>query len=223
MTRRAAVAMALLFGVAVWSSPAHPQEVSVHDGNIVVVDAVGKERQLTSLGHDGDPDLSPDKQWVVFARGVSGPKISGPMGSDVDPNEIWIIGTDGQHARRLVRSQGCEPRGGCPLSGLSRPQFADDGKGIFFEAKCAVVTSCIYHLDLRTAVPKDIGGGTFLHVIHDGPQRGNLLVIKHKYFMCGGSYDWWWVVKPDGAEVGALGQVNECSENEARLVLSFCL
>jgi hypothetical protein len=223
MANRSTVVTTVLFSAVVWAVPAYPQAVSVHDGNVVLVDAAGKQRQLTSVGRDGEPDLSPDKQWVVFVRRVSGPKISGPMGDDVDPNEIWIIGADGQQARRLVRSEGCEPHGGCPLSGLTRPQFADDGNGIFFEAKCAVVTSCIYHLDLRTKVRKDIGGGSFLHVIHDGSLRGNLLVIKHKYFMCGGSYDWWWVVKPDGSEVGALGQVNEGSEDEARSALSFCV
>ena len=223
MTYEAAVVMTLLFGSAVWPVSAHSQAVSVHDGNVVLVDAAGKQRQLTSTGRDGEPDLSPDKQWVAFVRRVPGPKISGPMGDDVDPNEIWIIGADGQQGRPLVRSEGCEPQGGCPLSGLTRPQFADDGNGIFFEAKCAVVTSCIWHLDLRTAVRRGIGGGSFLHVIHDGRLRGNLLVIKHKYFLCGGSYDWWWVVKPDGSEVGALGQVNEGTDDEVRSVLGFCL
>jgi hypothetical protein len=223
MRHRAAIALTSLMIAAIGSAPAQPQQVSVHDGNIVLVDAAGKQRQLTSLGRDGEPDLSPDKQWIVFVRSVSGPKISGPTG-DVDPNEIWIIRVDGQQARQLVRSEGCEPPpGGCPLSGLRRPQFADDGNGIFFETGCAVVTDCIYHLDLRSAVRKEIGGGSFLHVIRDGPQRGNLLVIKHKYFMCGGSYDWWWVIKPDGLEVGALGEVKEGSEDEARSVLSFCI
>ena len=217
---RVPVVVTLLLSAVVGAISAQAEEVADRNGNIVLIKPGGHERQLTSIGRDGEPDLSPDGQWVVFVRGVSGPQISGPLG-DVDPNEIWIVGTDGQHARRLVRSEGCKPRG-CTLSGLSRPQFALDGKGIFFETQCAVVSHCIHYLELRTELRKEIGGGTFLHVIRDGPQRGNLLVIKHKYFLCGGSYDWWWVVKPDGSEVGALGQVNEGSEDEARSALNSC-
>lgn len=211
----------LLFSAA-WPMAVHSRQVSVQGGDIVLVDAVGTSRRLTSVGRDGEPDLSLDQQWVVFVRGVAGPRISGPMGDDVEPNEIWIIGVDGQGARRLVRSEGCEERGGCPLSGLTRPQFAADGNGIFFEAKCVVVTGCMYHFDLRSGVRTDIGAGSFLHVIREGPLRGNLLVVRHKYFLCGGSYDWWWVVKPDGSEVGAVGEAKEGSENEARAMLSAC-
>jgi len=216
------IVTAVLLGAGIRSIPAQSQEVAVRDGNILLSDPGGGQRQLTSFGRDGEPRLSPDKKWVVFVRRGSGSQISDPMGNAVDPNEIRVMGADGQHARTLVRSEGCN-RGEECLPNLTRPQFAEDGNGIFFEAKCAVVTSCIYRLDLRTGVRKELGGGSFLHVIHDGTQHGNLLVIKHKYFMCGGSYDWWWVLKPNGAEVGAIGPAGgEPSEDTMRSVIRDC-
>jgi hypothetical protein len=38
-----------------------------------------------------------------------------------------------------------------------------------------------------------------------GKFRGCLIVLKHKYFPEGGSYDWFWLLKPDGEEIAPLG------------------
>ena len=41
----------------------------------------------------------------------------------------------------------------------------------------------------------------------DGGYDGYLIVKKHKYFFEGGSYDWYWLLTPDGEEVGPLKNV----------------
>ena len=32
---------------------------------------------------------------------------------------------------------------------------------------------------------------------------------QHRYFIGGGSYDWYWLLKPDGKEVGPVGEDTE--------------
>jgi hypothetical protein len=35
------------------------------------------------------------------------------------------------------------------------------------------------------------------------------MVQQHHYFVGGGSYDWYWLITPDGREVGPLGEALE--------------
>jgi hypothetical protein len=32
------------------------------------------------------------------------------------------------------------------------------------------------------------------------------VVSQHRYFLAGGSYDWYWLVTPEGREVQAVGE-----------------
>jgi len=48
--------------------------------------------------------------------------------------------------------------------------------------------------------------GNDLEVIHSGEYRDHLLVSQHRYFVGGGSYDWYWLFRPDGEEVGPVGE-----------------
>ena len=50
-----------------------------------------------------------------------------------------------------------------------------------------------------------VSDGSMFKVIRDGRYRGNLVMLKHKYFLCGGSWDWLYVVTPNGVEVGPIG------------------
>ena len=47
--------------------------------------------------------------------------------------------------------------------------------------------------------------GLDLEVVGAGEYRDCLLVRQHRYFIGGGSYDWFWLLRPDGKEVGPVG------------------
>jgi len=182
------------------------QTVSARDGNLVFTDAAGRSTQLTSLGADEQPSLSQDAKWIVFVRRVSGGKLWSP-GGDVEPNEIWIIGTNGEDAHRLVRSRECAVGSrGCDLVGLGRPQFSVDGKTVFFDGECAMTSQCVSRVDLSTGKRRRVTDGSHFSVITKGRYRGDLVLSQHRYFLTLGSYDWWWVVTGDGKEVGPVGE-----------------
>ncbi|PYO88565.1 MAG: hypothetical protein DMD66_07250 [Gemmatimonadetes bacterium] len=42
-----------------------------------------------------------------------------------------------------------------------------------------------------------------------GSYAGALLVEQHRYFVGGGSYDWVYLIGPDGKEIGTLGDQSE--------------
>jgi hypothetical protein len=45
-----------------------------------------------------------------------------------------------------------------------------------------------------------------LEVITSGEYQGYLALQQHRYFIGGGSYDWYWLFTPDGKEIGPLGE-----------------
>ena len=42
--------------------------------------------------------------------------------------------------------------------------------------------------------------------LHSGEYRDFLIVQQHRYFLGGGSFDWYWLFRPDGKEVGPIGE-----------------
>jgi hypothetical protein len=45
-----------------------------------------------------------------------------------------------------------------------------------------------------------------LRVVPFGEYRDHLLVQQHRYFLGGGSYDWFFLFTPGGKEVGVVGE-----------------
>jgi hypothetical protein len=46
-------------------------------------------------------------------------------------------------------------------------------------------------------------------VVRSGEYRDCLLVARHRYFIGGGTYNWFWLLRPDGKEVGRWGEDTE--------------
>lgn len=205
--RRASIAKMkqLLLGLvcAGLATTAFAQKVSVKKGNIQFTDKAGKTIALTSGGKDGEPHLSPDGKLVAFTRKSDKKVATGAV--DDSTSEIWIVGTDGNNLRRIV-----EPRAGdkveYALALMTRPQFSSDGKKLFFETSAWTTSDAIHVIDLETMQEQFVCDGNALEVIRDGEYKDHLLVQKHKYFIGGGSYDWIWLVGPDGKEVGPVGE-----------------
>jgi hypothetical protein len=70
-------------------------------------------------------------------------------------------------------------------------------------------------LMLLVAIPASASGpgkeqfvapGNSLEVISRGEHKGRLIAEQHKYFLGGGTYDWFWVLEPDGREAGPIGE-----------------
>lgn len=178
------------------------QTVSVIEGNVFISAGTGGTKQLTSSGGDSDPALAPDGKTVAFVRALSERKVS--TGSGDDNSEIWLMHSDGSHAERIVVPRAAEKMQEV-LGLLAAPQFSADGRRLFFETTAWATSGAVHVLDLATRKDRFVCSGNSLEVVRTGEYRDCLLVQQHRYFVGGGSYDWFWLLRPDGKEVGPVG------------------
>ena len=179
------------------------QIVSVKDGNVFITDAAGQLRQLTDSGRDSDPALAPNGQTIAFVRALPERKVS--TGSGDDNSEIWCIRTDGSHAERMVAPRAA-PKMQDVLGQLAAPQFSADGRRLFFETTAWATSGAVHVLDLATRKEHFVCAGNNLEIVRTGEYRDCLLIQQHRYFIGGGSYDWFWLFRADGKEVGPVGE-----------------
>jgi hypothetical protein len=199
-----------LISLAALAVPAFAQTVSVKDGNIQFTDKAGKTIALTSSGRDSDPLLAPDGKWVVFVRKVDGKKI--PTGSDeMEPTELWQVQTDGKEPALLLRCRESQ-KPESVIAAFETLQFSTNGKLVYFVTPAWATSGAVHVVDTTNRKERYLFAGNNLKVVPSGEYRDCLLVQQHRYFVGGGSYDWFWLLRPDGKEVGPVGEDTETFE-----------
>ncbi len=186
---------------------AFSQSISVKDGNIQFIDRAGQTTALTSGGRDSGPVLAPDGKWVAFVRKVDGKKIA--TGSDeVDSTELWQIRTDGKEPSLLVKCRAAE-KPESVIAGFENLQFSTNGKLLYFVTSAWATSGAVHVVDTTNRKERYLFPGSDLKIVTSGEYKDCLLVQQHKYFVGGGSYDWFWLLRPDGKEVGPVGEDTE--------------
>jgi WD40-like Beta Propeller Repeat len=205
------MAVASLAVATVLPAVAGTAGVSVKDGNVYFNDDAGHTRQLTSSGRDAKAVLAPDGRWVVFVREIPGKKIE-TASEETAPTELWQIRTDGKEATRLLRCRASR-NSESVIAGFDRLQFSSDGKLIYFLTPAWATSGAVHVVDSTNGREHFVCPGNDLKVVQAGEYRDCLLVRQHRYFIGGGSYDWYWLLRPDGAEVGPVGENLEMFES----------
>ena len=196
------IALALL-SVAL-ALPAFSQTVSVKDGNIQFTDKSGKTTALTSSGRDSSPLLAPDGKWVAFVRKVEGKEIA--TGSDeMQPTELWQVRVDGKEPSMLVRCRESQTMESL-IGGFESLQFSTNGKLLFFVTPAWATSGAVHVVDTTNRKEQYLFPGNDLKVVKSGEYKDCLLVQQHRYYVGGGSYDWYWLMRTDGKEVGPVGE-----------------
>ena len=200
----------------------YAQSVFEKAGNIFLRRADGQTEQLTSSGKDFDPSLSRDGKLVVFIRSTPDRPIE-VFGLDAHANEIWIVDIEGKHPQLILGGGKLVPpafREGYPVAPIATPQFSLDGRDIYFVSAGGATDAPILKVNVATHQVTEIAWGHTVKVLREGASQGCLVVDKHKYFVEGGSYDWYWLLSPNGEEIGPIGdegqqveQFNEMSES----------
>ncbi len=174
-------------------------------GNVYYTDAAGKRTQLTKTGKDSDACLSPDKRQVVYVRRVAGKPI--PTGSgNILPTELRLMDVDGTHDTLLVRNaEGEKPED--ILADFASPTFSTDGRTIYFSSAAWATSGAIHAYDTTMKTVRFVLAGNNPQVVPAGDYKDDLLVQQHRYFLGGGSFDWYWLFdpKPNGEEIGPVG------------------
>ncbi|MEW5927881.1 MAG: hypothetical protein AB1941_10370 [Gemmatimonadota bacterium] len=199
------LALLLLPALLCIASAAPAQEVGVERGNVTYRASAGAPlRRVTTSGLDSQPVLSPDGRWIAWARATPRDSVEGPAGR-VGAGEVWIARTDGSGARMLVRGRpAAEPRE--LLAGLSEPRFSPDGRRVYFLSRAWATSGALHAVDVGSGRRRFVAPSSGYEVVLRGRWRGHLVAWQHRYFLAGGSYDWAWLLAPDGAEVGAVGE-----------------
>jgi WD40 repeat protein len=188
-------------------SSAFAQSVSVKDGNIQFADKSGQTTAITSGGRDSGPILAPDGKWIAFVRKVDGEKI-GTGSDEVDPSELWQVRTDGKEASLLVKCRAAE-KPEWIIAGFENLQFSTNGKLLYFVTPAWATSGAVHVVDTTNRKERYLFPGNDLKVAASGEYKDCLLVQQHRYFVGGGSYDWFWLLRPDGKEVGPVGEDTE--------------
>jgi hypothetical protein len=67
-------------------------------------------------------------------------------------------------------------------------------------------SGAVHVVDTTNRKERYLFPGSDLKAVTSGEYKDCLLVQQHKYFVGGGSYDWFWLLRPDGKEVGPVGE-----------------
>ena len=185
---------------------ANAQKVWIQNGNVCVSNG-GESKTLTTSGRDSEPVLSPDGKWIVFVRTIPGKKISTGLG-DADATELWQIGADGKEPIVLVRPKDSGKMENV-LAGFSKPQFSTNGRLVYFLSEAWATSGALHVVDSTNTKEHFVCLALEFEVVPSGEYRDCLLVAQHRYFIGGGSYNWFWLLRPDGKEVGPVGEDTE--------------
>ncbi len=203
----ALAALACLQGAAAQTPHANDARVAVSAGN-VFIEQSGERRQLTRLGRDFDAALSPDKRFVVFTRGDGKPPPEDPgeckTGAGAD--QLRRIDADGKNEHLLLTGRD----GGKPPQQLCRfeqKQFSSDGRRLFFVSPGWTTSGALHVYELDKKTVRFVAPANAVIVLNfcAGKHRDALVLNQHRYFIGGGSYDWYWLFDASGAkEIGPL-------------------
>jgi hypothetical protein len=204
-------AAALLFtsSATARAAPQHSDlRITVTAGNIFI-DKAGHRRQLTRLGRNYDPALSPDHRFVVYTRGDGKPPSDDPSEckSGAGADQLRRIDIDGKNDRLLITGHnGKEPPQ--QLCRFDEKQFTADGRKLFFISPGWATSGALHVYDFETKSVRFVAPANGVIVLNfcTGKHRDELVLNQHRYFLGGGSYDWYWLYDPNGRkELGPVG------------------
>lgn len=187
----------LALGLLWLSIQANAAQLIEKQGNVFIQPDTGQVQQLTRLGQDSQPALSPDGKRIVFVRKQA---RSNPLIAEDQPNELWVMDATGGNARVLLSPHEDEdPRKN--LTDFNHPLFSLDGAAVYFNCAAWVTSGAIHRTDFSTQQTNFITDGDSLAIVPAGKYQGYLIIYKHKYHKSGGANDAYWLVSPLGKEI----------------------
>ena len=142
---------------------------------------------------------SPTGDLLAFRRGTPDRLVESLGPGMHEATEIWTSKPDGSDQRLLVR--GVEGH-----SDLHNLQFSPDGQQLYYLSSGWVTTHALHAVDVHTGEGRYVCPGNSFEVLRDGTHGGHLIIVQHRYYPMGGSYDWPWLFTPDGKCLGPVVQ-----------------
>jgi hypothetical protein len=196
---------------------AHSQTVRVYsDAGNIFIERGGSKTKLTASEMDVDPVLSPSGAFVVFTRQGRGRRPDEPdqfCPTEPRNDELRRINVDGSDDRLLLKGRGGDPEH--QLCDFKSKQFSSDGRRLYFLTPAWATSDALHVYDLRLGEDHFVLPANDLLVLNfcRGKCKDHLVVLSHRYFLFGGSYDWYWLYDPTGKkELGPLGEFDSQEE-----------
>jgi len=194
---------ALVFSAFLLTAAATAAHAATADhGNIVV-----NGKAVTHSGQDSDPVASPDGKRIAFIRNTGKQLNCQANGAESDNVELWTVNADGTGARKLlsVKSDNDMKKTVC---GFQSMQFSSTGGLLYFETPAWATSGAVHVYDFGAGKEHFVVDGDDVQVLAKCAEpdfRDKLIVTQHKYFVFGGSYDWPWLISPQGKTLGLIG------------------
>lgn len=182
----------------------------VKSGNIYFIQDNNQTIRLTSAGLAHSPVLSPDKKSIAFIKVGTDP-MPEQCRNFADTNsiygkQIWIIEIEHKEERLLVKNNFACAK---PMEMIIAPHhltFSLDSQTLYFLTYAWTTSNALHAVNIADAKQRYLLPANSLAVATDEEYKGNLILNQHRYFIGGGSYDWYWLFTPEGKEIGPLGE-----------------
>src|SRR5664280_143574 len=202
------VAFAALLPCAAGAGSESPRVYS--DAGNIYLERDGTKTQLTKTEQDVEPAISPDNSFVVFTRqGRANSSNDDDQFCDTSPkaDELQKINIDGKNYEVLLR--GHKGDGGKQVCGFHVKQFSSDGHRLYFISPGWATSGALHVYDMRKQSEYFMMPANDVLVLSfcKNKYKDYLAIQEHRYFVFGGSYDWYWLYDSTAKkEIGPLGE-----------------
>lgn len=165
--------------------------------------------QLTYLGKDHFPILSPNKKFIAFVR-IGRKHIPEHCRSFSDTlsdynEQLWIMNLETKKEKRIVNSRFyCNS----PTKMIINPRlltFSPDSNILYFLTSAWVTSGAIHMVNIDGSNLHYLFPANSLDIIMHGKYKGFLIIQQHRYFHSKlGSYEGYWLYSPLGKEITSL-------------------
>jgi hypothetical protein len=184
------------------------------DAGNIVIERNGGSAKLTTSEMDLDPVLSPNGGFVVYTRQGRGRsprnyEFNQTCPAEPRPDQLRRINVDGSGDQLMLTGRKGEPQR--QLCDFRSKQFTTDGRRLYFLTPAWAASGALHVYDMHAGEEHFLMPAKGLLVLSfcANKYKDHLVVLSRRYFMLGGSYDWYWLYDPSGKkELGPLGQFN---------------
>lgn len=193
-------------------------QVYSDSGNIYYKNNRDKTIKITSSGKDDSPILSSNNKIIAFIRTSHKiiPDACAAFANNKSAfgNQIWTYNLKEKKEKLLVDNNfECDT----PEKEIVDPanlQFSPDNKILYFITSAWVTSGALHAVNIDGTNQHYVIFANSFEIVLKGQYKGYLIVRQHRYFIGGGSYDWWWLYTPQEKEEGPLGEEISADQKE---------